>query len=164
MARPLEWRRFTFSNTDFSFFGSTPGAVLEPGETEVRTRWFMQAWSVWGDLDNYPPATTLLRAGIIMQPAGIEFPDSPISQADSDWIDLVSMPWRSQIATSTGVDWLILADTGLPDRDAKAMRTNATETDQAIWLSWELLITTDLMEGFGFNVSGAMDCLVALAP
>lgn len=162
MARPTQWRRTTFVQDTLNYFGHVPSIAVEPGETVIRTFWSLSAWIVYGDTANYPAGTSLLRAGILFDTFVDPTFDTPVSQPDSEWMDLTSCPWHTQLAVSAEVDWLVTANTGYTDRDARAKRLNDTDVPYTVYVSWELATSSLQAVGFNFYVSGSCDMLVAL--
>lgn len=154
------WARTVTAGAPFSgFYGHAEMFGLNVGSTLLRTVWSINLWGTWGSVDQYPPGSSIARAGIIVAPSGLAPGDipTPISQASSEWIDLVTLEPVGQIATSTGVDWQYNWYTD-PDRNAKAQRTNSSAGDESLYLSWEFLVAPDAISGFGMlGWSGATD-------
>lgn len=164
MARPLTWRRTLFADDQLGSWGVSNSAGIEPGETVVRTLWSLQLWVSYGDTNTYPAGSSLVRAGIIFDKELDSADNTPVSQPNEAWMDLTTMPWRSQLAISAGVDWMIQADTGRTDRDSRVMRKNVDPVNPyAVWLAWELLPAGNMATDFSFFASGTIDVLVAAA-
>lgn len=163
MARPTVWRRTTFVQDTANYYGYSPGLFVDPGETVIRTLWSLQVWTVNGDQPTYPPGTSLLRAGIIFDKLADPANDTPVSQANSAWMDLTTMPWKTQLSVSTEVDWMTTADTGYTDRDSRAMRKNDDTVSYTVWVSWEMAPSALQMSGYVFFASGSCDMLIAEA-
>jgi hypothetical protein len=165
MARATEWRRGTaVFDVGEQYYGWLNLGGIEPGETLIRTRWNLVLWTTYGDQATYPAGSSITKAGIIFQPVGTVDVDTPISQPESDWIDLRTMPWRVSLALSTEAAWHLAADAGTPDPDAKAMRKNDTEDTLSLYVSWETMLASDTVSGFFYRGAATADMLVALAP
>lgn len=154
------WDRFLAVNVNNNgFYGWAEGPALDISWTLLRSLWSINLWSTWGDTDQYPPGSSIARAGIIAAQSGLTGVDvpTPISQSGEEWIDLVTLIPLGQIATSTGVDWQYNWSI-LEDRNAKAQRFNQTDTPQSIYLSWEFIVASDAVSGFSMlGWSGAVD-------
>lgn len=162
MARPTEWRRSTFVQDSANYYGYAPGEAVEAGETVLRCFWSLSVWNVYGDQPTYPAGTSLLRAGIILDSLSSPAHNTPVSQANVDWMDLTTMPWNIELMEAVNADWLVRANTGPTDRDSRAMRKNTLTTTQTVWVSWELATSSLQVSGFDFYASGSVDILVAL--
>jgi hypothetical protein len=124
----------------------------------------MTAWTLWGDTPTYPPGSSLLRAGLLFDSVDSPSFDTPVSQPNADWADLVTLPWHPGLSVSTDANWILTADTGTTDRDSRVARANTFGEFYSMWISWELATSSLQVSGFGFYVSGTCDLLVALAP
>lgn len=134
------------------------------GETVLRTFWSLTVWNVTGNSPTYPPGTSLLRAGILFDSFASPTFDTPVSQPNSPWMDLTTMPWRTDLEETSEVDWLSTANTGPGDRDSRVARKNDFAESYTVWVSWELAPSSLQASGFVFFASGSCDLLVALAP
>jgi hypothetical protein len=155
-------RTLAVDDNNSGFYGSKEMSGLSNGSTILRTLWSINLWGTWGSVDQYPPGSSIARAGIIVAAAGLAPADTPtpISQAEDDWLDLVTLVPLGQIATSTNVDWQYNWMT-LEDRNAKAQRLNDTGSDQSLYLSWEFTVAPDAISGFAMlGWSGATDAYV----
>lgn len=157
------WGRTVTAGAPFSgFYGHAEMLGFNDQSTILRTLWSINIWGTWGDVDQYPPGSSICRAGIIAAPSGLSPGDipTPISQASSEWMDLVTLVPVGQIATSTGVDWQYNWAT-VEDRNAKAQRHNTTGADESLYLSWEFLVAPDAVSGFAvLGWSGATDAYI----
>lgn len=155
-------RTLAVDDNNSGYYGSKEMSGLNVGSTILRTLWSINIWGTWGSVDQYPPGSSICRAGIIVAEAGLapSATPTPISQDTENWMDLVTLIPVGQIATSTGVDWQYNWAT-LPDRNAKAQRLNDTAGDQSLYLSWEFLVAPDSVSGFAvLGWSGATDAYV----
>ena len=152
-------RSLTVNDNNSGFYGSAEMVSFSPGSTLARSVWSINLWGTWGSVDQYPPGSSICRAGIIVAESGLAPGDTPtpISQGYLPWVDLVTLVPVGQIATSTNVDWQYNWATPI-DRNAKAMRRNDTVDNVAVYLSWEFSVASDALSGFGMlGWSGAVD-------
>lgn len=163
MARTLEWRRNAqtmSADTDFGWFG---GPIIASGETITRTLWAGAFSATYNSSAGFPPSAALLKCGLLLDVPGAASLDTPISQPESDWIDLVTLRWGGNISISTAVDWLCLAGFGGPDKDSKAQRRNTAGQPLQLYFSYESLFAHNTLSGFQFAASMSMDVLVRTA-
>lgn len=151
-------------NTATSTFGWTPMAIIAAGETIDRCLWAVNFSATFATTAGFPPGSSFTKAGLIMSVPGSTDLPTPISQPDADWIDLVTCPWRGNIAISTGVDWLCFAGIGAPDKEAKAKRTNHSSPDAQLYVSWETWAAFDIQPGFKFSATTSTDAYVLAHP
>lgn len=155
-------RSLTVNQNNSGFYGHAEMISFNDGLTILRTVWSINLWGTWGSINQYPPGSSICRAGIIVGPSGLA-PGStptPISQASEEWLDLVTLVPVGQIATSTNVDWQYNWATEV-DRNAKAQRKNTSGAQESLYLSWEFSVASDAIGGFGMNGwSGATDSYI----
>lgn len=148
---PRIWSRSHAGNVNNAgYYGAVEMIPLDPGATILRTLWSINLWGTWGSVNQYPPGSSLCRAGIIIADPGLPLAliPTPISQADEEWMDLVTLIPVGQISTSTNVDWQYNWATPV-DRNAKAQRKNETISGQSLYVSWEFEVASDALSGFG---------------
>lgn len=155
-------RALTVNQNNSGFYGSAEMTSIDPGLTILRTLWSINLWGTWGSVDQYPPGSSIARAGILVAQAGLDpsATPTPISQPDLPWLDLVTLIPVGQIATSTNVDWQYNWATE-EDRNAKSQRKNVTAGPESLYLSWEFSVAADAISGFGMlGWSGATDSYI----
>jgi hypothetical protein len=148
------WVRATATNVNNSgFFGSVPITLVQPTQTVLRAWWNIGLFYLAADVDQYPPGSSILRAGLCYDVAGhtpLETP-TPISNADADWLAITTInPYWPQISRATNVAWQI--NWGfLTDQSIKSQRRNDTEDDYTLYLAWEMALEDEVS---GFTMSG----------
>jgi len=148
------WVRATATNVNNSgFFGSVPITLVQPTQTVLRAWWNIGLFYLEADVDQYPPGSSILRAGLCYDVAGhtpLETP-TPISNADADWLAITTInPYWPQISRATNVAWQI--NWGfLTDMSIKSQRRNDTEDDYTLYLAWEMALEDEVS---GFTMSG----------
>lgn len=130
------------------------------GETALRTYWDAELWATYGETNQYPPGSSLIRVGLIMLPPGTQEADipSPLSQGGEDWMDVKTVHPQVQLAQSVSTAWQLNWSTG--EQDVKSMR-RARELDLAAFVVWEMEVGPGAVQDFviaGWNV--AVDQLV----
>jgi hypothetical protein len=148
------WVRATATNVNNSgFFGSVPITLVQPTQTVLRAWWTIGLFYLAADVDQYPPGSSILLAGLCYDVAGhtpLETP-TPISNADADWLAITTInPYWPQISRATNVAWQI--NWGfLTDQSIKSQRRNDTEDDYTLYLAWEMALEDEVS---GFTMSG----------
>lgn len=157
------WVRATATNVNNSgFFGSVPITLVQPTQTVLRAWWNIGLYYLAADVDQYPPGSSILRAGVCYDVAGhtpLETP-TPISNADADWMAITTInPYWPQISRATNVAWQM--NWGfITDVSIKSQRRNATEDDYTLYLAWEMALEDEVS---GFTMSGwwcSLDALI----
>lgn len=155
-------RSLTVNENNSGYYGSVEMLSFSPDSTLNRSIWSINLWGTWGNVAQYPPGSSICRAGIIVAESGLDpsATPTPISQPTAPWVDLVTLVPVGQIAISTLVDWQYNWVTPV-DRIAKAMRRNDTSGDVAVYLSWEFSVASDALSGFAMlGWSGAVDAYI----
>lgn len=157
------WVRSTATNpNNDGFFGSVPLIGLSPTQTLLRGWWNVSMYYLDADVDQYPPGSSLLRAGIVYAEEGLEPLETPtpISNPDADWIAITSInPYGVQLSRAVNVAWQI--NWGFPiDLSIKSQRRNDTEDNMVLYAAWEMALEDEVS---GFTMNGwwaSMDALV----
>lgn len=147
------WVRAVATNPNNNgFFGSVPLIGVSPGQTVLRMWWNVGFQYLVDSVTQFPPGSSILRAGIVYAEAGLtplETP-TPISNADADWLAITTLnPLNVELDRVTNVGWHI--DWGFPeDRSVKSQRRNDLETAQTMYVAWEMALN-DEVSGFTMN-------------
>lgn len=158
------WTRATASNPNNSgFFGSVPLTGITPGQTALRSWWNIGLYYLDTDVDQYPPGSSILRAGVCYAEEGLAplSTPTPITNAtDADWLAITTLnPYSVQLSRATNVAWQI--NWGfIDDQSIKSMRKNDTEDNMVFYLAWEMGLEDEVS---GFTMNGwwcSMDTLV----
>lgn len=165
MGRAGHWVRNMGQNTAADFKGFTPMGELGPGETVVRTLWAFNCANTLSSSGSSPAGSAFVKAGLILRPPGAVTLVNPIDDPTEDWMDIMTCPWRGNIATSTNIDYQQYAGFGGPDREALAQRNNASGTDDLqLYVSWQSWFGQDTDGGFNFFTTTSVDAYVLEAP
>jgi len=148
------WVRATASNPNNSgFFGSVPLILVQPGQTVLRAWWNVGLYHTLTEATQYPPGSSILRAGVVYDEAGLEPLETPtpISNADADWMAITTMnPNVAGLSQADVNAWY--THWGFPvDLSIKSQRKNQTEDDHALYLAYEFGLEDEVA---GFTVTG----------
>jgi len=131
-----------------NFFDGVEAIVVSSGQTVLHAFWNINIWGSWGSVSQYPPGSSICRAGIGFFDDGIGgTTNTPISQASADWMDITTICPVGQIATSTNVDWQYNWQFE-QDREIKVQRKANTATDMGLYIAWEFSVASDAVSGF----------------
>lgn len=148
------WVRATATdpNND-GFFGSVPLIGVSPGQTVLRAWWNIGLHHLVDDVATYPPGSSILRAGVVYDVAGLTPAQTPtpISNADADWLAITTLnPTTAVLARATTNAWLTLW--GFPiDLSIKSQRRNDTVGNRALYMAWEFSLNEEIP---GFTIPG----------
>ncbi len=143
-------------------FGGFELTSLLPGQTLTRCLWMWHSTGAGSTVSGFPPGSAIVKVGLIVDVPGIPEASmpTPISQEVESWIDIVTLGWHGNIATSTNVDWLWFATIGPPEKEAKAQRKNTTGGLLSLYLTWESLFASDTDPAFTFTGTASCDAFV----
>lgn len=144
-------RAFYSSAATTGTYGGTQLITLTSGQTAMHSFWNINVWGTWGSVAQYPPGSSLMRAGLVVAASGLAGDaNTPISQPSADWMDITTICPVGQIATSTNVDWQY--NWQLPvDRDVVVQRKNSGTTSLGIYVAWEFVVASDAVSGFSMG-------------
>jgi len=148
------WVRATATNpNNDGFFGSVPLILVQPDQTVLRAWWNLGLYHVLDPSSEYPPGSSILRAGVVYADADLEPLETPtpISNADADWLAITTMnPSQAILARATTNAWVTLW--GFPiDLSIKSQRKNQTEGNKTLYLCWEMSLEDEVA---GFTMTG----------
>jgi len=134
------WIRSTSSNANNSgYYGSTERILVHPDQTALRSWWNIGLYYLEAGIDQYPPGSSILRAGLLYDVSGLDpsATPTPISQADADWLAITTInPSVVQLSRAVNVAWQI--NWGFPiDISVKSQRKNQTAEDHSLYICWE---------------------------
>jgi len=139
-----EWvRGVALTPNDQGFFGGVELSQLPPESTLLRSWWNFNCYYTDSGQAQYPPGSSILRAGLIVTTPGLPVLSmpTPITNQDEDWLSITTLNPRFvdfELGGATSPSWHI--QWGLPtDLSAKSQRRNRTEGNQGIYLTWEFL-------------------------
>lgn len=149
---PRAWTRATsINNNAFGTFGYVSLASLFIGNTVLHSYWSLNLWGTWGSVAQYPPGSSIVRAGLIAEDILSASPPTPITNESHPWMDILTLQPIGQIAISTNVDWSYTWNTGQGDRNVKVRRKNQTTGTQGLWVAWEISVAADALAGFAVS-------------
>jgi hypothetical protein len=141
----------TNPNND-GFFGSVPLISVGVDQTVLRAWWNIGLFHVIDDVGEYPPGSSILRAGVVYDVADLlpSGTPTPISNADADWLAITTInPTEAILARETTNAWVTLW--GFPiDLSIKSQRLNSTAAARTLYLAWEMSLE-DEVPGFTMN-------------
>jgi len=148
------WVRATASNPNNSgFYGSVPLILVQPGQTVLRAWWNVGFYHTLSGATQYPPGSSILRAGVLYDEAGLEPNETPtpISQADADWMAITTLnPNVAGLSQADVNTWY--THWGFPvDLSIKSQRKNQTEGNRTLYLAYEMGLEDEVS---GFAMSG----------
>jgi hypothetical protein len=157
------WVRATATNpNNDGFFGSVPLISVGDGQTVLRSWWNAGWFHVLDPSADYPPGSSILRAGVVYDVAGLSSgaTPTPISNADADWLAITTVnPSISILARATTNAWV--THWGFPiDLSIKSQRKNETGVSRTLYLAWEMSLNDEVS---GFTMTGwwcSMDSLI----
>lgn len=157
------WVRATATDPNNNgFFGFVPLIGLTPGQTVLRSWWNVGFHHLVDDVATYPPGSSILRAGVAYDVAGLDETNTPtpITNADADWIAITTLnPSTAVLARATTNAWLTVW--GFPvDLSIKSQRKNDTLANRTLYVSWEMSLNDEIP---GFTMNGwqcSMDCYI----
>jgi len=101
------WVRSTANNVNNDgFFGSAELISVNPGQTLLRAWWNIGLFYLEAAVDQYPPGSSILRAGVVYDLAGITplSRPTPITNADADWLAITTVnPSGVQLSRAVNV-------------------------------------------------------------
>lgn len=148
------WVRATATNpNNDGFFGSVPLIGVSDGQTVLRSWWNIGMYWLDDEVNVYPPGSSILRAGVVYDAAGLtplQTP-TPISNADADWMAITTInPSIVQLSQAVVTSWQI--NWGFPiDLSIKSQRRNETGSNRTLYLAWEMSLNNEVP---GFTMSG----------
>lgn len=147
------WVRATATNpNNDGFFGSVPLITVQPDQTVLRAWWYVGFHHLVDDVAEYPPGSSILRAGVVYDEADLlpSGTPTPISNADADWLAITSLnPSTAVLARATTNAWLTIW--GFPiDLSIKSQRLNSTAENRTLYVAWEMSLN-DEVPGFTMN-------------
>lgn len=156
------WDRHVATQGTANNFGGFELTSLLPGQTLTRSLWMWHSTGSGSSVSGFPPGSAIVKVGLIIDVPGIPEASmpTPIAQEVEDWIDIVTLGWHGNIATSTNVDWLWFATIGPPEKQARAQRKNNTGSLQSLYLTWESAFGVDTDPAFTFLGTASCDSLV----
>ena len=164
MARPGGWSRGIDYSTAFGYSGQISCSVVGLGATVDRTFWSWNASFTVASTGAFPPGGSLVRVGLIMLPVTTTVFPSPVVDLSADWMDIMTLPWRGEIATSVDVDYLGFAGFGGPDKQARARRVNRSAEINALYVCWDSLFAQDVGDAYAFVATASTDAWVLDPP
>lgn len=147
------WVRATATNpNNDGFFGSVPLIGVSVDQTVLRSWWNVGFHHLVDDVAEYPPGSSILRAGVVYDVAGLTSAQTPtpISNADADWLAITTLnPITAVLARATTNAWLTVW--GFPiDLSIKSQRKNDTAAARTLYVAWEMSLN-DEVPGFTMN-------------
>lgn len=164
MARPGGWSRAVGYSTAYGYSGQISCSVVGLGQTVDRTFWTWNASFTLAETGAFPPGGSVVRAGLILLPVTTTVFPSPVTDLDADWMDIMTMPWRGEIATSVDIDYLGFAGFGAPDKQARAKRKQTGPDISALYVCWDSLFAQDVGDAYAFVATATTDAWVLDAP
>lgn len=157
------WVRAVAANpNNDGFFGSVPLIAVGVDQTVLRSWWNVGFFHVLDPSADYPPGSSILRAGVCydvggLTPAGTP---TPITNADADWLAITTLnPSQVVLARATTNAWVTVW--GFPiDLSIKSQRRNDTASSRTLYVAWEMDLND---EAAGFTMTGwtaTMDSLI----
>jgi hypothetical protein len=148
------WVRATATNpNNDGFFGSVPLISVGVDQTVLRAWWNVGFFHVLDPSADYPPGSSILRAGVVYDEADLEPLETPtpISNADADWLAITTLnPSISILARATTNAWV--THWGFPiDLSIKSQRKNQTEAARTLYVAWEMSLEDEVA---GFTMTG----------
>lgn len=166
MTRTGAWARATGASSTAGYSDFLELSVVGLAETVNRTLWSWNASFTVSSTGAFPPGGSITRVGLWMGASGLPKASIPfpVSQPGAEWMDLMSCPWRGNIATSTNIDYLGFAGFGGPDRETKAMRKQVGATANSLYVVWEPVFAFDVGVDYKFVATASTDAFVLNAP
>lgn len=141
-------RETSINNTATPDKGDVSMITLAPGQSIVHCFWSIDIWGTWGSINQFPPGSSITRAGLIVNDV-LAAPLYPITNRNSSWMDLVTLHPHGQIAISSQVDWHYQWDTGLSDREVRVHRKNTGSSGTlGVWINWQTQVAADALAGY----------------
>lgn len=144
------------------FFGSVPLISVQPDQTVLRCWWNVGFFHVLDPSADYPPGSSILRAGVVYDVANLlpSGTPTPITNADADWLAITTLnPSQVVLARATTNAWVTVW--GFPiDLSIKSQRRNDTASNRTLYVAWEMSLND---EAPGFTMTGwtaTMDSLI----
>lgn len=161
MARSGHWQRLMGQNFAPDYKGFTAMGEVAPAETVVRTFWAFNCATTLPSTTSFPPGSAFVKVGLILRPPGAVTMVNPIDDPNEDWMDVMTCPWRGNIATSVNIDYQCFAGFGGPDKQARAQRFNASGTDYLqLYISWMSWFGQDTDNSFVFYTTTSADAYI----
>lgn len=157
-----EWVRSVQTNENNNgFFGRSRQIDVNPGQTVLRAWWNIGLYYLTADVNQYPPGSSILRAGVayLNKDTLPALNLTPITDWASDWMAITTVnPSVVQLSRATNVAWQI--NWGFPiDLSIKSMRRNDTEDTYVLQTAWEMQLND---EESGLTLSGWWSSIDAL--
>jgi len=157
------WVRAVAANpNNDGFFGSVPLISVQPDQTVLRAWWNVGFEHVLDPNSEYPPGSSILRAGVVYAEADLlpSGTPTPITNADADWLAITTLnPVAVVLARATTNAWVTIW--GFPiDLSIKSQRRNDTASNMTLYVAWEMDLND---EASGFTMTGwqtTMDALI----
>lgn len=164
MSRPGGWSRALGYSTAAAYKGQISCAVVGLGATVDRTFWTWNASFTIPSTGAFPPGGSIVRVGLIMLPVTTTVFPSPVSDLGADWMDMMTLPWRGEIATSVDIDYLGFAGFGGPDKESRVRRINTSTHVNALYVCWDSFFAQDVGDAYAFVATATTDAYVLDAP
>lgn len=157
------WVRAVAANpNNDGFFGSVPLIAVGVDQTVLRSWWNVGFFHVLDPSADYPPGSSILRAGVVYDAGGLTpaTTPTPITNADADWLAITTLnPSQVVLARATTNAWVTVW--GFPiDLSIKSQRRNDTASSRTLYVAWEMDLND---EAAGFTMTGwtaTMDSLI----
>lgn len=164
MARTGKWLRTMGQNTSYNYKGFMGMCTIAPNETLAGTRWAFNCTATLASTSTFTPGSALVKAALWIGPPGLVDVPNVIDDPTFDFVDVMTCPWRGELATSVDIDYLCFAGFGGPDRESKSQRVNRTGEFVQLYITWQSWFGFDSDDTFTFATTGSTDAYVLDAP
>ncbi len=160
----MSWLRGTTTNGyQQAYWGYQQLIGVNVNQTVLGAYWNINVFGTWGGINFFPPARSLMRAGLLWAEDGLPAGNTPtpISQPDADWMDIETIQPDVSYTTSTQNNWHVQWGFKF-DQRVKAQRRNRGPELMGLYVSFEFNLGGSHVDPFaitGWN--GSIDALVS---